>query len=218
MAMLAHLVGYMVQQPKFSLLAFFAGVYALMGLAWGPQWLRRGAFPFLLLIFAVPLGTLVVPVTFRLRVLVCWLVEVISNNVLMIDVRREGTALINSAHHYQYEVAAACSGIRSLMVTLGLATVVAFMSFRCWWRIAVVVASAVPLAVLGNLLRMFAIIIASEIGGQKLGAEVHEGGPFGIWSLLPYVVPFFGLMWLRSRLREPEPPAGVAAAAPAKAV
>ena len=32
----------------------FAGIYALMGLAWGRQWLRESFFPFILFIFCVP--------------------------------------------------------------------------------------------------------------------------------------------------------------------
>jgi len=208
LAVLMHIFGYMVQQPKASLLGFFVGIYGLMGLAWGPAWLRRSAFPFFLIFFSVPLGTVVLPITFRLRVLVCWLVEVISNHVLMIDVQRDGTALINPAHHYHYEVAAACSGIRSLIATLGLATVYGFVSFQTWWRRGTIIASAFPLAVLGNLARMLAIIIASELGGQEWGSYVHEGGPGGVFSLLPYVPAFFGLIWLGSRLQEPEPPPG----------
>jgi hypothetical protein len=49
------------------------------------------------------------------------------------------------------------------------------------------VASAFPLAVLGNLLRMLTIIIAAEMGGQEWGSYVHEGGPGGVFSLLPYL-------------------------------
>jgi exosortase len=184
--------------------AFFAGLYGLMGLAWGPAWLRRSAFPFFLLLFCIPLGTWALPITFRLRLLVCWLVEFVSNNLLMIDVQREGTALINAAHHYHYEVTAACSGIRSLVATLGLATVFAFVSFRTWWKRGTLIASAFPLAVLGNLVRMLAIIIASEFGGQEWGSYVHEGGPGGILTLLPYVPAFLGLMLLGSWLVEPK--------------
>jgi exosortase len=205
LALALHLFAYMVQQPKVSLVAFFAGLYGLMGLAWGPAWLRRSAFPFFLLLFCIPLGTWVLPITFRLRLLVCWLVEFVSNNLLMIDVWRDGTALINPAHHYQYEVTAACSGIRSLVAIVGLATVFAFVSFRTWWKRGALIASAFPLAVLGNLARMLAIIIASEIGGQEWGNYVHEGGPGGILSLLPYVLAFAGLMLLGSWLREPQP-------------
>lgn len=209
-AAVLHVFGYMVQQPKASELGFILGLYALMGLAWGPEFLRRAAFPFFLLIFCIPLGTVVLPITFRLRLLVCWLVEWVCNNLLMIDVRREGTALINTPHQYAYEVAAACSGIRSLITTLLLAVVVGFVDFKTWWRRGVMVASAFPLAVLGNLLRMLAIIIATELGGKEWGKYVHDGGPGGLLSLLPYVPPIFGLVWLGGRMREGSPPASPA--------
>ena len=39
-------------------------------------------------------------------------------------------------------------------------------------------ALAVPFAVLGNMLRLLAIIVAAEMGGQQWGNYVHEGGPF----------------------------------------
>jgi exosortase/archaeosortase family protein len=70
--------------------------------------------------------------------------------------------------------------------------------------------SAVPLAVIGNTLRMLTIVIAAEIWGQEGGNYVHEGGPFGILSLLPYVAAFGGLMllghWLRESPSKPRTP------------
>src|SRR5438132_921308 len=56
MALLLHMVGYMGQQPKVSVLALFIGIYGLMGLAWGLAWLRASFFPFFLFAFCVPLG------------------------------------------------------------------------------------------------------------------------------------------------------------------
>ena len=54
---------------------------------------------------------------------------------------------------------------------------------------------------------MLTIIIAAEIGGQGWGNAVHEGGPLGIFSLIPYVPAFAGLLLLGHllRAREPEP-------------
>ena len=74
------------------------------------------------------------------------------------------------------------------------------------------IASAVPLAVLGNVVRMLTIMIAAEIWGQEGGSYVHEGGPMGIISLLPYVAAFAGLLLLGHWLREPpaEPAAPLA--------
>ncbi len=209
MALLLHVFAFLVQQPRLSIVALFGGLYGLMGLAWGPDWLRRSFFPFFLLLFCIPLGTLAQPITFHLRLLVCKLVDFVGNYLLAIEVERQGTMLINSRGHYQYEVAAACSGMRSLIATLGLATVFAFISFRTWWRRGLVIASAFPLAVLGNLLRMLAIVIAAEIGGQAAGNKVHDGGPLGVYSLLPYLPAFVGLFlfghWLREKTTEHAP-------------
>jgi exosortase len=199
-----HVLGYAIQQPRISIMGLFAGLYGLTGLAWGPAWLRASFFPFILFAFAVPLGTLSQPITFRLRMVVCQIVEGISH-VISIDILRNGTNLIDPTGHYQYDVAAPCSGIRSLVATLGLSLVYGILSFRTWWKRGVLIASAVPLAVIGNVVRLLTIVIAAEIGGQEWGNAVHDGGPGGIYSLLPYVPPFLGLIWLGHFLREPEP-------------
>jgi exosortase len=203
-----HLAGYMGQQPKVSVIALFIGIYGLMGLAWGPAWLRASFFPFFLFAFCVPLGQQAQFISFPLRKIVCQLVVFVANGLLAMDVERDGTALINASGHYQYEVAAACSGMRSLLATLALSMVYAFVSFPKWWKRGVLIASAFPLAVLGNLVRMLTIIIAAEIWGQEAGNKVHDGGPLGIFSLIPYVPAFAGLLllghWLREK--EPEPP------------
>jgi exosortase len=210
-ALLLHVFAFLIQQPKLSIAAMLTGIYGIMGLAWGPAWLRTGFFPFVLLVFCIPIGTIAQPITFNLRLLVCRLVEFVCNTFLAIDVERRGTALISPTGHYQYEVEAACSGMHSLIATVGLATVFAFVSFRAWWRRGLMLAVAFPLAILGNLVRMMAIIIAAEIAGQAAGNRVHEGGPLGVFSLLPYLLAFAGLFlvghWLRERPpRTPMPP------------
>lgn len=104
--------------------------------------------------------------------------------------------------HYLYDVAAACSGIRSLFATFAVAIIYAMLCFRAWWKRGLLIASALPLAVFGNIVRMLSIIIAAEIWGQEAGNYVHEGGPFGVISLLPYAAAFAGLLLLGHWLRE----------------
>lgn len=204
-ALLLHFAGYMGQQPKASVLALFIGIYGLMGLAWGPDFLRASFFPFFLFAFCVPLGMQGRFISFPLRKLVCQLVAFVANGILAIDVQRDGTALINADAHYQYEIAAACSGLRSLLATLALSMIYAFVSFPKWWKRLLLIASAFPLAVIGNLIRMLTIIIAAEIGGQSWGNYLHEGGPGGVFSLIPYVPAFAGLLLLGRWLRERGP-------------
>ncbi|HYG34444.1 MAG TPA: exosortase/archaeosortase family protein [Clostridia bacterium] len=204
LGLLLHVLGYLVQQPRFSVVGMFTGLYGLMGLSWGWTWLRTSFFPFFLFGFCMPLGSLAQPITFRLQLLVCRLVELVSHYILAIDVIREGNLLKDPTNRYQYEVAAACSGMRSLIATIALAVILAFISLRTPWKRAVMIAAAFPLAVLGNLLRMLLIVIAAELGGQDWGNYVHDGGPGGIFSLLPYALAFIGLLMLEGYLREPE--------------
>ncbi len=54
------------------------------------------------------------------------------------------------------------------------------------------------------MLRLLAIILAAEMGGQDWGNYVHEGGPFGIISLLPYIPGMIGLLWVGRWLEKRE--------------
>jgi len=202
-ALLLHVFGYAVQQPLFSVIALFGGIYALMGLAWGPAWLRHGAYPFFLFVFSLPLTAFLNFFLFPLRLLVCWLVEMVAH-IIGISVIRQGTQLLDPTGHYGYDVVAACGGMRSLTAIILLATVVAFGTLQGACGRIFLVALAVPFSVLGNMLRLLAIIIAAELGGQKCGDYVHEGGPLGIISLLPYIPGIIGLLWVGRALERRE--------------
>ena len=202
-ALLLHILGYAVQQPLLSVFALFAGIYALMGLAWGWEWLRHSAYPFFLFIFSAPVAGYLNFILFPLRLLVVWLVEIVAH-IIGIDVIRHGTQLLDPSGNYGYDVVAACGGIRSLIAIFLLATVVAFGTLRGPGGRIFLMFLAVPFSVLGNMLRLLAIIIAAEMGGQKWGDYVHEGGPLGIISLLPYVPGIVGLLWVSRVLEKRE--------------
>jgi exosortase len=202
-ALLLHVAGYAMQQPYLSIAALFAGVYGLMGLAWGTAWLRHSLFPFFLFMFSVPLGQRAEIITFPLRQLVTRLSELVAHWVLGIDVIRVGTQLFDPSGSYGFDVAAPCSGMRSLIAIFLLATIYGFFVFRSPWIRLLLMALALPFSVLGNLARMVLIIVAAEIGGQSWGNYVHEGGPLGIISLVPYLPAMVGLLlagrWLENR-------------------
>jgi exosortase len=200
-----HLFGFSVQQPRFSVVGMFVGIFGLMGMAWGRAWLKESIFPFWLFIFCVPLAALLTVFTFPLRLVVTWLVAVISN-VLTIHVVRQGTQLFGPDGSYQYEVAAACSGMRSLVAIFLLATIYAFVTFRSPGKRLFLMSLALPLSVLGNLARMMCIVFAAEMGGQATGNYVHESSLF---SLIPYIPAIGGLLlvgrWLEKK-SEPKTP------------
>jgi len=214
-ALLLHIFGFWIQQQFIAIAALFIGLWGLMGLAWGPAWLRHSFFPFWLFIFSVPLGAHGQIITFPLQQLVSWLTEKCAH-ILGIDVIRVGTQLFDPSGKYGYEVAAACSGIRSLVAIFLLATIFGFVFLRKPWHRICLMILAPPFAVFGNLLRMLLIIIVADLGGQSWGDYVHEGCPIhlpfslpligneiAVVNLLPYVPAIVGFLliggWLEKR-------------------
>jgi exosortase len=187
-----HILGYLMQQPRISIVGLFVGIYGLTGLTWGWRWMRASFFPFFLFVFMMPLGSATEPVTFPLRLFVTKMVAVICN-VLGVSVINEGTQLFNGLRTYQYEVAPACGGIKSL-VTVGITSIVCAHVFfqRTRYRL-LLIAAALPLAVIGNTVRLLVIIFAAEIGGQRGGNAAHDSG---FWSMVPYIPAFLGLALL----------------------
>ena len=187
-----HVIGYAIQQPQVCLVSFFAGIYALMGVAWGAGWLKASFFPFFLFAFCVPTANVLVPLTFPLRMLATQITVGLCKALLGIDVIQDGTRILDALGQYQYEVAAACSGIRSLTAITAISLIYAFVAFKKPWQRLVIIASAVPLAVVSNVVRLSSIIVAAEAFGQKAGDWVHNDSTL---SLLPYI-PAIGGMFL----------------------
>jgi exosortase/archaeosortase family protein len=125
--------------------------------------------------------------------MVSWIVEHLFNGVFGIGVMRQGTALLNALGTYQYEVAAACSGMRSLISIFLVAVSYAFLVFKSPWKRAAMIAASLPLAVLGNVVRLGTIVAAGELKGQNAGNYVHESAFF---SMLPYIPAFIGMMYI----------------------
>jgi exosortase len=197
LALLMHWVGFMAQQQRLCAISFFLGLYALTGLAWGWHWLKSSFFPFFLLVFCVPVGQYAGTLTLPLRLLVSRIVEVIAHLGLAPDLIRDGTQLFDSQRTFAYEVAAACSGIRSLVALLALATIYGFLVFKTPWKRAVMILIALPLAVLGNVVRLCFTIGVAETFGQSAGKAVETN--FGFLTFAVAVVcAFVVARWLEN--------------------
>jgi exosortase len=202
LALAFHVVGYIVQQTRVSIVAFFLGLYGLMGLVWGRQVLVASFFPMVLFVFCIPLATMSESITFPLRILVTKISAWIANNALGIGVIREGSQIMDQMRTFQYDVAAACSGIRSLISLLALTTIYGFITFSGWGKRLFMVLLAFPLAVAGNVVRITGVIVTGEAFGQDAGAYIEQKFGFVTFAVAIACVLAIGY-WLR----EVEPPA-----------
>lgn len=196
-ALLVHAFGYAVEQARFSIIALLVFAWGLLRLAGGPRWGRAAGFPLTFLLFAMPLNVLD-SAGFHLRV---WVID--ATHVLAglagIDVIRNGTQLFSPDGAYQYDVAAACSGVRSLMALMALSLLIAYLNLRSNVRRAVVFLLCFPLTYLGNIVRIGAIVVAGEVFGQDAGLWVHDWAGFLVFGVVLGGVLVTLALWTRWR-------------------
>jgi exosortase len=153
-----------------SLLLFVASSIVFL---FGWQHLRGVAFPFAILALSIPVPALLMThVTLPLQFAASAAAEA-SLSAVHIPVLREGNVLVLPGATLQ--VAEACSGVRSMMSLLVLALLVARnMETRTLTRIAIV-ATAIPVTIAINAVRVTTTAIATEYYGVAAAdGVIHE--------------------------------------------
>ncbi len=177
-----HALGFAVQQTRISIIAFLIFTWGVLALGGGRRWGNAAAFPLGFMVFAIPLNVL--------DTLGFWLrMGVIDASAGLaqaagIGVLRNGTQLLAPDGRYQYDVAAACSGVRSLMALAALSLLVGYLTFRPAWLRGVMFLCCFPFVYLGNVVRISLIIFAAQAGGQDWGTRVHDWSGFVIFLVV----------------------------------
>ncbi|MHC4982482.1 MAG: exosortase/archaeosortase family protein, partial [Planctomycetota bacterium] len=143
----------MVSQVNMALLIFGLVLYLA-----GPQMAKVTWLPIFFLVFAVPIpGTIYLRIAgplqelaargsgLALRIFDVEKVVVTGSHIRFTTVSGEPEALT---------VAEACAGMRLLMAFLALGVVMAYVAERALWQRIVLVAAAIPIAVLCNVIRV----------------------------------------------------------------
>ncbi len=197
-----HLVGLISQQTRLSIVAFLLFLWGWSWLAFGARAGRAAVFPLVLMCFSIPLEFLTDEVSPKLRLMVTVSTETISN-WLHLDVVRNGSQLYSADGSFHYDVAPACSGIRSLVALLVLSLVIGRLSFPGWKRTALLGLLALPFAFLGNVARLLGIVLVGRWFGQKAGMDFHDYSGFLVFLIV------LGLALLTARIIrkcQPSPP------------
>lgn len=177
-----HALGFAVQQTRLSIVALLVFTRGVLALGGGPRWGRAAAFPLGFMVFAIPLNVLD-SLGFWLRLGV---IEASAGlaRAAGIGVLTSGTQLLAPDGRYQYDVAAACSGVRSLMALAALALLVGYLTFRPAWLRGLMLFASLPFVYLGNVVRISAIIAAAQLGGQGWGERVHDWSGFVVFLIV----------------------------------
>lgn len=192
--LLAGLLGSELFVSRASLIVTIAGIVLFL---FGWQHLKVLAFPLAFLVLMIPLPAIIFnQIAFPLQLLASQVGEAAISGV-GIPVLREGNVL--TLAHTQLEVAEACSGIRSLvsLITLGIVYGY-FIDPRAWVRL-LIVASAIPVAILSNAAR----VAGTGMAAHWIGPEAAEGFFHEFSGWVVFVVAFaliLGVRWLIVRL------------------
>src|SRR5262249_49903976 len=151
---------------RISMVGMVVGVTVFLS---GWQTVKALAFPLALLLLTIPLPAIVFnQVAFPLQLIASRVGESILG-ALAIPVLREGNVLVLATT--SLEVAEACSGIRSLVSLLSVGVVLGYTADQRTWTRTLIAASAIPLAILTNGLRVAALGIAAS----RFGPAAAEG-------------------------------------------
>lgn len=160
----------------FSLQILLAGMVLWL---FGVQWMKVLLFAWAFLAFLYPLTFLDNLVAFPLRVVMSHASE-FSLNVVGIPTIRSGTAILSApdmlanlkaGERFSVDVADPCSGIRSLFALMMVSALYGYFTQNASWKMLVLFAFSMPLAVAGNLAR----IMMLTIGTLALGSDVAIG-------------------------------------------
>jgi EpsI family protein len=180
-ALALHTVGFVAQQSRISIVALLLFCGSLVALA-DRRWGRAAMFPLGFLMFAIPLNILD-SVGFWLRLGVIQATAGLAH-FWGIHLLQSGTQLLAPDGRFQYDVAAACSGVRSLMALAALSLLVGYLNFSTAWRRGLMFLLCFPLTYLGNVIRVVLIILAAQRGGPKWGAVVHDVMGYGVFVIV----------------------------------
>jgi len=177
-------MGYKVDTgyPGFAaFLCVLGGLVLLLG-GWG--WARAMFFPWLFLAFMWPLFPLEERLAFPLRMMTAG-VSGSFLNVIGVPVVREGTALFSAADTslglpagelFRLDVEEPCSGIRSLFSLMMISALYGYLTLKSPARRVILFLSAIPLAVLGNFVRMVMLAVASSFFGSDFAVGRNIDG------------------------------------------
>jgi exosortase A len=194
-ALLGHIVSiragvFMTQGYSLVLLLFGLSLFFYGGMATRAVW-----FPLAYLVFMLPMPPYLMNViAFRLKILAARWGSGIAVK-LGIPLARSGMTIHIPAGSLR--IADPCSGLRSLIALVALGALFAYLTEGKTWKRIVLFASAVPLAVLANVIRISVLCVVANVWG----IDAALGFFHDFSGLLLFMIAFVGLVVVRKLLR-----------------
>ncbi len=165
-SLLLHWGGVRAQLTRVSLFSMICLMWSIPYYLCGRRVGVMLLFPCAYLIFCIPL-TFLDPVTFKLRMFATATSAQILNG-LGVTVVRTGTIIeVLTKESFKLDVAAPCSGLKSLLALMALAAPYAWFTQKTQVKKWVLFVSSVPLAIAGNVVRILVVASLGLLVGKR---------------------------------------------------
>lgn len=200
------LLGARCLQPRFALASLPFLIYGSALYVWGKQVARIVLFPCALLIFMVPVAA-IEQGTFRLQFISTDFVGFLSN-LVGIKINALGTTLTAADSSFNFAIAEGCSGIRSLFAMTMLTAIYVHLTQREVWKKIVILAFSIAFAIVGNIGRIFTVILVAKFIDPKLASGIyHEYSGFVFFPIALVAMLLFSKLLNLKFAHIAEPPA-----------
>ena len=161
-------------QVRFEILGFVGMIVSLTWTFFGRKTAKQVLFPALFLLFCMPLHSFLDIVTIHLRQLAVAVAYFVMKGV-GVEIVRQGTMLASPSGSFAIDVAEPCSGLRSLFAMAALTAGYAYFTQPTWFRRGALFALSAPIAVAGNIVRIFTIVaIAATCSADFATGFYHD--------------------------------------------
>ena len=161
-------------QVRFEILGFVGMLVSLVWTFFGRKTAKQVLFPAVFLLFCMPLHSFLDIVTIHLRQLAVAVAYFVMKGV-GVEIVRQGTMLVSPTGSFASDVAEPCSGLRSLFAMAALTAGYAYFTQPTWLRRGALFALSVPIAVAGNIVRIFTIVaIAAACSADFATGFYHD--------------------------------------------
>jgi exosortase len=209
LGVLFYVIAYRTLQPRIAMGSLPIVLFGSAWYLWGWRVAKMVAFPLFLFWLAVPLPGFQQATT-HLQLLATAMAHH-GSALFGVETYVEGTKVLPIKGNWKpLDIAAGCSGIRSLMALLMISAVWAYIAKISMWKKFFLFLLAFPLAILGNALRVISIFVIAEYGDAKWAAGTwHDWSglllfyPFSLMALLvAHSLLEGGLPWKKAKQRE----------------
>lgn len=160
-------------QLRFEEVGFIGIILSLTWTFYGKKTVKAILFPISYLLFCLPLATFLDIITVHLRIFATSTAFAILKGIGT-EVVQQGTMIVSRTGDFAIDVANPCSGMRSIFALLALSAAYAYFNQKTLLKRGILFLSAIPLAILGNVMRILTIVLVAAYADKNFATGFYH--------------------------------------------